>query len=246
MAANQYSIAAIGQVAETTAAMPVHGQIHALLKNSKYLKYCVPNEYICAEIGRYLCLPIPPSGLCYQKGHDPEHWFASWNFNFTASSLPPIDVDQCYQELPSESTGLILFDILIANNDRHRKNVSLDLSYSPARMSVFDHSHALFGAVDGRGKDRLDGNRDSFVITDHCLLKSVSSDRFFNEWISRIAGLLDYLIEHACEATVPLGMITTAEARVAKEFLKYRKEQIKSIVTKNKREFTGIKTWSLL
>ncbi|MGO8766192.1 MAG: HipA family kinase [Limisphaerales bacterium] len=246
--ANRYSIAALG-AAEATACAPVHGQIHALLKNSKTLKYCVPNEFICAEIGRFMGLPIPPGGLCYLKGSDPEDWFASMNFNLLSAVLPPIDPALCAKEIPFESTGLILFDILIANDDRHRGNLNIDLSRSPPVMSVFDHSHALFGHVDGRGQERLRGNMDAFFIGDprrHCLLDAISTDKFFQEWMARIEGLPNYLIDHACEATVPLGMISVTESVVAKQFLKHRKEKIKEIVKSNKKEFTKISDWSLV
>jgi hypothetical protein len=247
--ANQYSIAAIGPLAATTAAKSMHGQLHAFLKNSKSLKYCVPNEYICAEIGRFLGLPVPPCGLCYLRGHDPEHWFASLNFNLSAATLPPVDPIKCVQELPSESTGLILFDILIANDDRHRNNLNMDTSHSPAKISVFDHSHAFFGPVDGKETERLEASRDKLRIdrgARHCLLDSISSDTFFSEWIERIKVLPNYLIEQVCEATVPLGMITKEEAEVAKKFLKYRKERVKNNLKDNQKEFKAISSWSLI
>ncbi len=216
------------------------------MKNSKVLKYCVPNEHICAEIGRYLCLPIPPSGLCYLKGHDPEDWFASLNFNLTSSSLPPIDPAKTFQLLPFESTGLILFDILIGNGDRHRNNFSVDFSLTPPRMSVFDHSHALFGHQNGKGSERLNNGREDMLIGGHCLLAFILNDKHFGEWISRINSLPDYLIDQACEATVPLGMITTAEALSAQSFLKHRRQNIKNIVTKNQTAFTAVTSWTLI
>jgi hypothetical protein len=246
--ANQYSIASLG-AAEKTACAPVHGQLHALLKNSKFLKYCIPNEYICAEIGRFLGLPIPPSGLCYLKGNDPEHWFASLNFNLLSVSLPPADPATCVREHPSESAGLILFDILVANDDRHRGNLNLDTCSSPSRMSVFDHSHALFGSVNGKGEERLRINTDAFVIGGirrHCLLDHISTDVFFREWADRIRDLPNYLIEQSCGATVPLGMITADESEAATQFLKHRKKQIENILKNNTKEFTAIPSWSLI
>lgn len=245
--ANQYSIATIGGSAAHTATAPMHGQLHAVLKNSKSLKYCIPNEYICAELGRFLGLPIPPGGICVKKGHDPEVWYASLNFNLSATALPPVDPNICVTELPLESTGLILFDILIGNDDRHRNNLSLDLSNPSAKvLSVFDHSHAFFGPTNGKGIDRLARNKNLLSIGGHCLLKAIRKDDHFAEWIERIKALPNYLIDQVCNVTVPYGMITSAEAAAAKDFLKHRRTEIENIIKANKSEFAGISTWRLL
>src|ERR1039457_484247 len=95
-----FSIAKVSShLGKKTALDPHHAQLHAIIKNSAKHVYCVPNEFICAEIGRFLGLPIPPGGLVYAQGHVPEHWFASLNFNLTASDLPPVDGTVCVKEL---------------------------------------------------------------------------------------------------------------------------------------------------
>lgn len=242
------SIATVGATAANTACRPSRGKVDAYLKDSKTLKYTVSNEYICAELGRFIGLPIPPSGLCYKQGHDPEHFFASLNFNLCNSVLPPIDPADCVRHLGFESAGVVLFDMLIANGDRHRNNINLDTSQTPPRLTVFDHGHALFGSVNGGGSARLNNLRDNFVIVSprrHCLLDSINNDGHFGEWIDRIRNLPNYLIDNACDATVPLGMITAAEAAAAKAFLKHRKSEIKSLVNANRPEFRAITQWSL-
>jgi hypothetical protein len=190
---------------------------------------------------------VPPCGICLKRGHDPEHWFASLNFNLSGSALPPVDPGTVVAELPFESAGLLLFDILIANIDRHRTNLSLDLSSPPAKiLSIFDHGHALFGHVHGQGIARLTAQRDNLSVGNHCILSAVRNDDHFGEWISRINALPNYLIDLVCDATVPLGMITTAEATAAKDFLKHRRTEIEAIIRANKSEFVAISQWSLL
>jgi len=199
------------------------------------------------RLGQFLGLPIPACGLVYKAGQKPEHYFASLNFNLSSSQLPPIDANSC--GALSDGTGVILFDILIANDDRHRANLSLDSSTQPPQLTVFDHSHALFGHANGVGRDRLIALRENLGIIDgtrrHCLLGTINNDQFFKEWIDRINGLPDYLIDQVCEATVPLNMISGAEAAEAKAFLKYRKAEISKIIERNKAEFTAIPQWSL-
>jgi hypothetical protein len=133
--------------------------------NGPNAPYCVPNELICAELGRFLRLPIPPCGIVSrrQAAHPP--MFASMDFNLTGNSLPPIDTQKCLSELPKECAGLLLFDILVGNCDRHRGNLAVDFSTRPPRMSIFDHSHALFGYEGGEGENRLKVLRDRLAIS---------------------------------------------------------------------------------
>ncbi|MBL0035370.1 MAG: hypothetical protein IPP26_06280, partial [Flavobacteriales bacterium] len=56
---------------------------------------------------------------------------------------------------PFLATGLLLFDIWVANCDRHVKNFEVDYSTTPVSMNIFDHGHALFGYVGGQGEARL-------------------------------------------------------------------------------------------
>ena len=120
--------------------------IQAVAKeNSPSAPYCVPNELICGELGRLLRLPVPPMGIVTSATHQP--MIASLDFNLTGNSLPPVDVVKCENELSELSAGLLIFDIWIANCDRHRKNFSVDFLTKPPQMNVFDHSHALLGAI---------------------------------------------------------------------------------------------------
>jgi hypothetical protein len=133
-------------------------------------------------------------------------WFACLNFNLSAGdTLPPVDADTCVDTLPELSCGLVLFDMLIANNDRHAKNFSVDFLQTPPRMSVFDHSHALFGHASGQGLARLTALRDRLAISGgpvtsgnrHCLLDKIKTDDHFDHWYARIQSIPDHLIKDA-------------------------------------------------
>jgi len=220
--------------------------------NSDEAPYCVPNEVICAELGRFLRLPIPPCGIVRQPQVPGAHWFASMDFNLTGNSLPPVDPQRCVKELPHECAGLLLFDVLVGNCDRHRRNFAVDFSTSLPQMSVFDHSHALFGYVPGKAVDRLVGLRNRLGISGgvqtrgnrHCLLDVVSTDDYFGEWIGRLAALPNYLIDGLCNDATETG-VSTAEAEEAARFLKHRRASMRSIIKDSQAEFRGIKTWSL-
>ncbi|MHB8523137.1 MAG: HipA family kinase [Limisphaerales bacterium] len=255
MAAQQYSLLAFNRPTGEGATDSWHVSLKAVAKNNEKCTYFISNEYICAEIGRVIGIPIPPSGLVYAPSHSVKNWFACLNFNLSAGdTLPPVDADRCVAELPELSCGLVLFDILIANNDRHTKNFSVDFSGTPPRMSVFDHSHALFGHASGQGLARLTALRTRMAISGgpvttgnrHCLLDKIKTDDHLDYWYSRIASIPGHLIKDACYATVPLGMITEAEAGAASDFLSHRRDTIRDLVQQNKSEFKGVQQWKLI
>src|SRR4051812_16273732 len=75
--------------------------------------YCIANEVICGEIGRFLGLPIPSAGVVHSINGN-GLFYASLNFNLTGTTLPPINTTECVKQLPKESAGVLLFDIFIA------------------------------------------------------------------------------------------------------------------------------------
>lgn len=226
--------------------------IHAVAKkNCASAPYCVANEVLCGEIGRFIGLPIPPAGVVHSpKGN--ELLFASLDFNLTGNTLPPTNTTKCVEALPETSTGVLLFDILIANADRHGRNLSVNLLAKPPAMNVFDHGHALLGSVAGQGAARLQRLRDRLGISAgsktagnrHCLLDQITTDAHFDDWIERVRLIPDYVVEDLCGELPSLG-VTKVEASSACDFLKHRRDCLRAIIERNRSEFTGIRTWRL-
>ena len=220
--------------------------------NGPNAHYCIPNELICGVIGRFLGLPVPPSAVIEAPGAPTPLLFASLDFNLTGNALPPVDTADCFARLPDLSTGLLLFDALVANCDRHRANFAVDQLATPARMNVFDHSHALFGYAAGQGRSRLAELRDRLGMSGgtrtggnrHCLIEVVSTDAHFGKWLDRISALPDFFIEETCKEPVGQG-IAEEEANAAIEFLRYRRDHLRDIIDGGRHEFTAIQQWSL-
>ncbi len=221
-------------------------------RNSSNAPYCIPNESICAEIGRFLHLPIPPSGIVYAPNAQPQSWFASLDFNLVGATLPPVDTTACVARVPDLSTSLLLFDTLMTNCDRHRGNFAVDFLAQPPKMSVFDHSHALFGFQVGWGQQRSRDLRDRLGVTGgshtqgnrHCLLDHIDTDRYFDKWLERIEAIPDFFINDVCQDAVGLG-ITDADAQAARSFLVYRRDHIRRIIEAHRLEFHRINQWGL-
>ncbi len=214
--------------------------------------YCLPNEIVCAELGRFLRLPVPPCALVRPPGPGHPVWFASLDFNLTGESLPPVDPGQCYAALPRECAGVLLFDLLVANGDRHAENLAADYSAKPARLAVFDHSHALFGATAGGGVERLAGLRGRLGMSGgafsrgdrHCLLDTLTDDKDFAGWLERIRCIPDFLIDELTEDVGGYG-VAPGERQAVREFLRLRRESLPEILQNYRTEFTAIKQWSL-
>lgn len=252
MPVGSYRIAAVGKQLGVGVSGSVHVTVDAVAKsNTANAPYCVANELVCAEIGRFLRLPVPPGGIVTSAHHPP--MFASLNFNIAGVALPPADLTFCVNQLPHLSTGLLLFDILIANSDRHAGNLAIDALASPAQMNVFDHSHALFGQAAAQGQPRLAAMIDRLAVTGgphtggnrHCLLDILTSDQYFQTWLERIVALPNFLIDDVCEDALPFG-ISAAESQAAAAFLKQRRDTFVQLVKNHQAEFHGITTWNII
>ncbi|HTV40104.1 MAG TPA: HipA family kinase [Candidatus Sulfotelmatobacter sp.] len=210
-----YSLAKITKPVGQGASESFWLELMAVGKNTSKGHYIVANEYICARLGSFLGLPIPPFALLQQKGGS-GLWFGSIDYCLTGQTLPPIDPAECVKEFPDISTGIILFDTWVANADRHEGNMNMDKSTGrPAQLNVFDHSHALFGSEDGKGIDRLNDLKDKFsieggknepkVVTPylgaaagqnrHCLLDALNTSDHFEKWHEKLDKLPDFFIQ---------------------------------------------------
>ena len=199
---------------------------------------------ICGEIGRFLRLPVPPCGVVYASDIDPSYWFASLDFNLVGEALPPVDPADCVKRLTDMATGIIVFDLLVGNPDRHVENISMDALGKPPSLNLFDHGVALFGSVEGEAERVLLDRRDKFVIGRHCLIRHLPGSGHFMKWTERVALLPDYFIDDICNETVSLG-VQKAEARAAADFLKHRRGTIRHLIRSNQASFPGIMDWSL-
>jgi hypothetical protein len=214
--------------------------------------YCIANELVCGGIGRFLGLPIPAGAVCHSNSPSHQLGYVSLNINLLGDTLPPVNVTLCAKQLPDLSTGVLLFDVLIGNADRHGRNLSVDWNVKPPVMSIFDHGHALFGKDAGQAVHRLEMLRNRLGISGgsrtrgnrHCMLDQIDSDTYFGLWFERIHQIPGYVIDDLCDQIPTLGC-KPDEAKAAAEFLKYRRTNIESIVLANKAEFTKIKSWRL-
>jgi len=79
--------------------------------------------------------------------------------------------------------------------------------------------------------------------SEHCLLRSMTMDTHFREWICKIDSIPDWYIEAICTEVSKLGVNKT-EIDNAIEVLLYRKTNLSTIIRDNQSRF-AIKQWGI-
>jgi len=126
------------------------------------------------------------------------------------------------------SAGILLFDIWIANPDRHNGNLHVDWRTDPPSVFLYDHSQALCGHVPGEAVARMERVRDQ-LATGSCFLARMKEDTHFPHWLERIRAAPDFFIEELCAEARPFG-ITEEKCSAAAAFLKHRRYHLPAII----------------
>jgi hypothetical protein len=212
--------------------------------------YLLANEWICCNIGWYLRLPIPPFALMQQGSS--KRFFASLDFGgeSVATDMRP---DRLVATMPYEATGLVLFDVLIANPDRHEKNLKVDNDNKPTRIEVFDHDQALLGSNKAlHGITRLSTATGKLGLmmgitgtNRHKVAKALNTSDHFPPWLDQIWAIPARFIDDVCNEARELD-ISQQESSKAAEFLRERAKNLAEIIKANKAFFSAIKRWTII
>lgn len=204
--------------------------------------YCIPNEFIAARLGTALGLPLPPFALTKVSDVGRRLLFSNLDFNPGGMRLPRIDPEICMenQRLVPICVGIVVFDIWIANDDRHDKNLAVDRQGRPTLIRVFDHDHSLFGGPcsNDRGIKRLDDLRDRLGITgstttggtEHIFLDHINTDLYLRDWVERVQSLPSWIIREPCRAMHFRGGLSAKEVKAVIDFLRHRQDELPKLV----------------
>jgi hypothetical protein len=198
-------------------------------RNSPVSPYCVANEYVAAEIAKLLQIPISPCGILEDEAGT--RWYAELAFSKEGEPVEAADPLVCVECFPDLCAGITLFDIYIANGDRHSRNIFLDEPNKDIR--VFDHELALLGGTAGQGEGRLTGTVvDSPAVGEHCILPALSKDsRYQSEWIAKIRELRDSDLDAMCRRAGIFGL-TELEIDALAGFLKERRGRLPGLIAR--------------
>lgn len=215
-------------------------------ENTADYPYTVANEFVASRIGHRLGLPLPPGSLVQPSQPSGQPGWVT--LAFTLLDPPDVDPSEVVKEVPELAAAVLVFDLLIANQDRHAGNLWLD----GRRLDVFDHSHCLFGVEAGGIEEHCNYVQDKFVLDGlhehgidwhrHCLLDHIPSKQLILNAIDQFIPLLgDGFLGEVVQAVRKLGVgIDDAAANRLLAFLSYRRENLRSLIKANQGEFGSI------
>jgi hypothetical protein len=217
---------------------------------SPEVPYCVPNEYVAGRIGGLLGLPIPPGGVIQPQSEEQGAGWVTLNFSPKNEPLPPIDPLTVVAAVPDLAAGVVIFDLFIANTDRHAGN----LAFLPSqkRLDVFDHSHALMGVRQGRVRQRLSQLRtmtglsgeqvDGLGSNHHCLVDHVFDAPALLGWAEELKRLTgDRFLQRICGEAAALNVGASPEEMMhVAAFLIERRDNMRRLLYDHRGEFNAI------
>lgn len=221
----------------------------AIGKTNNDHRYMIANEWIAANIAQFLRLPIPPFALLRKS--PATAMFASYSFE--GDTLPnDVRPAECVREHPDLCAGILVFDILIANCDRHRGNIKVDNPNRPKRVYIIDHDHAIFYVLPDEGIKRLRSLKGRLGISAgsvsgqhrHIFLDELRTAEHFAKWAARVKDIPAWFIDEVCDEVKKIGLNAKEVAEVKQFFLERRKD-IGSLILDNKNEFQQIRYWPL-
>jgi hypothetical protein len=232
MPANKYKIwGAIGSPVFDGVSASVNVGVATIAKKPNVKEpNIIINELACNLIARSLFLPCPP-GILLDHGGDT--YFCSMNFNLAGQALPPIPVQTVLSRHPRLSWGIILFDVLMMNPDRHGRNLAYDRTSD--RLQIFDHSRA-FLPLTADIDSIINDNAGKLGLVSHCLQSEIANWDGFDIWSERIKALPDFAIDETVSAICKIGF-PSDKSRAAAGFLKSRRDGIDGLVTTNIGQF---------
>jgi len=151
------------------------------------------------------------------------------NFNVSGLALPPVDPSVIVRENTSLSWGIILFDTLCMNADRHIWNISHNQSTN--KIQVFDHSHAFVG-TNGNVSATLAAGVDHLSIGGHCLVGQIQGVDGYQMWCDRIKTLPEFFIEGIVADACDVGILPAHKNECADSLLK-RRDRIENLIKDN-------------
>jgi hypothetical protein len=229
----RYKVWAWGDPIHGSTAGATHVGIAGVAKvYSESKMYAIANEFICAELGRYIRLPIPPWVLV-DKGGKP--CFVSLNFNLAGETLPPVIPSDFVQEYSYISCGIIMFDMWLANGDRNECNIAC---YDATKeVHVFDHEAALLRG--NSGTTYLNSLNGQFGLDDHCLVPHIRNLQSCYDWHNKIESIPDHFISAIVNESKKCGLDPDL-VKPCEQFLLSRRESLIDVLNDNMDKFSSL------
>lgn len=206
--------------------------------NSQDARYTVANEFVCSRLAGLIGLPCPPGVMA--RSDDGELAYVSLKFGEKGESPPPVIPSEVAHDNPSAAAGVVAFDCWVLNGDRHKRNLAYVRGSIP--LTVFDHSHSLYGPNEGVGRlDRYDG----VPLVAGCLHGELTNEGELADWCDRISRVDARVIRDVFDQLAQVGALTPDEAERGTEYMVKRQGELYTLIRSDPQRFPNITQWSL-
>lgn len=167
--------------------------------------------------------------------------WASLHFGPGGQRPPPVIPEQFVEAEPLIAAAVVVFDMWIANDDRHERN----LAYAPGLIppAVIDHGHALLGP-DEQGLARLMRRKDTPGVAG-CLHDELADASHLSAWADEVACVTRRRIEAVCKAVGSACALDGDLTQALIDFLDHRKTRIMEFVREAETDFPRITQGSI-
>lgn len=215
----------------------------------------VANEVVAFRIGTLLGLPmVPGAPMLLPPDHRQVAWVSLAYDADVSQATPSVDPGRIAADHPEQAAGTVVFDLLIANHDRHRRNlVYRRKGRRGDRLGLFDHDHALWGNSGLQPDEHLNRVKNNFMLDGsgmselrrnrHCLLDHLNSLELLDRWCERAGRLVsDPVLEQICHEAVDLpgSGLTKHDAKHLYEILRVRRMGLQELIDQNLDQFPGV------
>jgi hypothetical protein len=214
-----------------TATAPVYVSIAGVAKKAlPNQPFIVANELICSTLARQLMLPCPPGALMKK---DEDIYYFSLDFNIAGQALPPVAAADLIAAVPKLAWGVLVFDVLVMNGDRHNRNIAFDTA--TGKVQIFDHSHS-FLRLDADIETALAAREKTLGIENHCLAPDINTLDGMEDWLERVKLIPDYVVDEIIAAGCDCG-IPPDKRQAISDFVKRRRDALEALIKGNMDRF---------
>lgn len=250
-----YRITKVGGTRRGGVNRPFEARVGGIAKTNEEAPFTIANEIVAERLGQLLGLPVP-AGVLAQDDEKVLHYF-SLNVGQEGKELPPIIPSDFCAEEQWLTAGIVVFDVLIANGDRHRNNLSCDETFpdGPPRVSIFDHGTSLLGTDPPTGRERLELLDDHLgciedamgLARDSCLIAEPIDVQMLGQWVERVREIPNFVIDDICRAIAdtPGLNVSIEEAEHLAEWIARRASKLGELIWQNQQAFPSVEEWGL-
>lgn len=208
-------------------------RIHAKVQDVDQ-PFMVANEFIGARLAMAVGLPALPGEVARYQGK--KVWVTPQVTDETGITAPPIPEDLTTQS-PEVAAGIQVFDIWVANVDRHSGNIL----FSPKIGAwLIDHEDILAGPTGEHINNRFDGWIDGTQF----LGTARRSDRWVKKWCLKIANIHGSIVPPIIDEAYSRDLLDASSRDKYKQVLSDRGRDIFNLVETYSKHASGSPTTS--